>query len=163
MTGPERAALGEIIDAFGVQAELSGWPRIAGRVLGSLLLADPPELSLGDISEGLGISKGSASTMTRFLLDREFIERVALGADRRAFFRIAPGIWPRLLKSRLRAIEPFHRLAERASTLLSRTNPGAGARIHEMADFYAWWEAEAPGLWQRWEEHQRASQGRKPQ
>ena len=56
--------------------ERHGVPRIAGRVIGLLLVCDPPYRSVGQIATELNVSKGSASTMTRLLLTSESIERV---------------------------------------------------------------------------------------
>ena len=74
------------IEDFGLLFEESGHPRMAGRILGCLLISDQPYLSSTEISEILQASKGSLSTMTRFLLQMGLIERVGLAGHRRDYF-----------------------------------------------------------------------------
>jgi DNA-binding transcriptional regulator GbsR (MarR family) len=57
------------IEELGMQFELeAAAPRMLGRVLGWLLVCDPPEQSAAELAERLQASKGSISTATRLLL-----------------------------------------------------------------------------------------------
>src|SRR5690349_14179002 len=76
------------IERLGLLAEESGMPRMAGRVLGWLLICEEPRQSFGEIVEALGASKGSISAMTRILQQLGLIERVTQGGDRRDFFQL---------------------------------------------------------------------------
>ncbi len=58
--------------------EEMGFPRMAGRILGWLLICDPPEQSAGQLAGVLQASKGSLSTMTRLLIQMGLVERVGL-------------------------------------------------------------------------------------
>ena len=55
-------------DEVGFYWEEAGGTRMAGRVLGALLLADPPEMSSSHLAMFLGVSGGSVSTATRELI-----------------------------------------------------------------------------------------------
>lgn len=81
-------------------------PRIAGRIFG-LLLTGERDLSLDEIAQELGASKGSASVNTRLLEQRGFIERVSRPGDRRDYYRIMPDLFERTLEQRLAR---WHRL-----------------------------------------------------
>ncbi len=157
MRRPVSPEIGEFIEAFALESEQVGWPRIAGRILGWLLVVEDARQSPGDLVEALGVSKASVSSMTRFLLDRQFIERCAKPGDRRVYYRLAPGLWPGLLKARLGGVASFQALAERALDLVG-TSPRSD-RAREMATFYRWWAAEVPGLLQRWEAFQARQAG----
>lgn len=69
--------------------EESGLPRIAGRILGLLLVCDPPHRSAQELADQLGASKASISTMTRLLLSGVILEKVGLPGERATYYRTA--------------------------------------------------------------------------
>ncbi|MDQ6672603.1 MAG: hypothetical protein M3069_17995 [Chloroflexota bacterium] len=52
------AALQRFIGEVGLYSERAGLPLLAGRMLGWLLIADPPVQPLATVALGLGASKG---------------------------------------------------------------------------------------------------------
>lgn len=87
----------------------------------------------------------------RTLVERGFVERVSRPGDRKTYLRVASGVWGTLLVRQLGGVAAFRELAGRAVVLLNRAEPNARARAEEMAMFYRWWAAEAPGLIARWD------------
>jgi DNA-binding transcriptional regulator GbsR (MarR family) len=77
----------DMIDAGGRLYQILGLPRSAGQIYGLLYLSTKP-LSLDDLVELLGISKGSASTGTRQLTSWGAIRQVWIPGDRRDYFEI---------------------------------------------------------------------------
>jgi hypothetical protein len=69
------------VEDMSLYFEQMGLPRMAGRVLGVLLISDPPEQSLNDVAEVLQASKSSMSTTTRLLSEMGLIERVCACAS----------------------------------------------------------------------------------
>ena len=61
-----KSATSSRISAF--YFEQIGYPRMAGPILGWLLICDPPVQSTGELADVLGASKESLSTMTRLLI-----------------------------------------------------------------------------------------------
>ena len=57
------------IEDIGLYFERLGLPRMAGKILGVLLISDPPAQSITEIGEKLNASKSSISTMSRLLLE----------------------------------------------------------------------------------------------
>jgi DNA-binding transcriptional regulator GbsR (MarR family) len=98
----------EFVERFAVAEEFDGLPRIAGRIFG-LLLTGERELSLDEIAEDLGASKGSASVNTRLLEQRGYIERLSRPGDRRDYYRIMPDLFERTMEQRLAR---WHRLRD---------------------------------------------------
>lgn len=90
----------ELAHAFGA----FGVPRMAGRILGALLLSSEPYETLDSLAETLGASKGSMSTMARLLVGTGLVERVAVPGGRRDHYRIRPGGWPELNRDRVDAL-----------------------------------------------------------
>jgi DNA-binding transcriptional regulator GbsR (MarR family) len=80
--------------------ETDGFPRIAGRIFGLLMVSDG-ELSLDAIVEALGASKASASVNTRLLEDKGLIERTSRPADRRDYYKIVGDVFIKTMEQRL--------------------------------------------------------------
>jgi DNA-binding transcriptional regulator GbsR (MarR family) len=145
------AELAHFVEEVGLMFEQGGLPRMAGRVLGLLLTAQPPHQSAEDLRRALHASKGSISTMTRLLMQIYFIERVSLPGDRRDYFRITPNVWSKMSRARTPQITQIRQLAERGLAILDGAPSEQRARLEEMRDFYAWYERELPALIDRYE------------
>lgn len=76
------------VELMGRHFEEEGAPRIAGRLIGVLLLNLEPA-SLDDLVEQLQVSKASVSMNARRLEYWGIAERVTVAGDRRDFYRIA--------------------------------------------------------------------------
>src|SRR5215831_6923581 len=159
---PERPEVTHFIERFGVAAEAAGWTRIAGKMLAYLIICQPSEQAPPDLQEALMISKASVSTVGQFLLELGFIERCSRPGDRKTYLRVAPGVWGRLLARQLGGVARFEQLAEDARKLVGGKEPAARARAEEMAMFYRWWAAEAPGLIARWDAFRTARNSSSP-
>ncbi|MBD3881476.1 MarR family transcriptional regulator [Phormidium tenue FACHB-886] len=142
------------IEEVGLMFEMVGMPRMSGRIFGWLLISDPAQQSNAALAEVLQASKGSISTMTRFLIQLGLIERVSLPGDRRDYFQIKDHAWSQLTKQRLVQIGAFRQLAERGLELLKQAPPQHRRRLQEMRDIHDFWERELPLLDQRWDHEQ---------
>jgi len=129
-----------------------GLPRMAGRVLGVLLISDPPEQSLNDLTEVLQASKSSMSTTARLLSEMGLIERVSSAKPREAAIRFKPGGWVVFMRMRLRLMASLHEIAERGLELLKDEPPAIRARLQEAHDMFSQIEEELPALLRRIEE-----------
>jgi DNA-binding transcriptional regulator GbsR (MarR family) len=95
-TDSQTQAASELVEKMGLEFEADGGPRIAGRIVGYLLLSPQPR-SLDRIAHDLLVSKTSASTNARLLERRGALERVSHPGDRRDFYRISPNLHLRIL------------------------------------------------------------------
>lgn len=142
-------------EEVGLMFEAVGLPRMAGRILGWLLICDPAQQSLSELANVLQASKGSISTMTRLLIQISLIERVSLPGDRRDYFQIKPHAWTQMAQQRLAQITAFRELADRGLALTADAPPHLQSRLHEMHDIHAFWEQELPLVNDRWEQRAR--------
>lgn len=140
------------VEDFALMYEQGGGPRIAGKIVAWLLVCEPAQQDAEELAEALQASKASISTMTRYLIDRGLVERCASPGSRRVQYRIRPGVWSHLMRERLRGVGAMRTLAERAVSVVRERSPAQRARAEEMATFFAWWERELPGLFERWEQ-----------
>ena len=129
---------------------------MAGRVLGVLLICDPPAQSLTDLSGILQASKSSISTMTRLLIEMSLIERAASPIPRQVYFQFKPGGWVVFLRQRLRLWASLHQIAEQGLELLREQEPALRERLQEAHDMFSLIEDELPALLERVEsQHKR--------
>ncbi len=143
------------IEEVSVLFEQSGVPRMAGRILGWLLICDPPHQTSEQLVVGLQASKGSISTMTRLLIQIGFIEKIGLPGHRRDYFRVKPDAWTQMMRSSMGQIMVFRQLAERGLDLLAQESAERTARLAGMRDLYAFFEREFPALLEHWEQERK--------
>src|SRR4030042_1719329 len=137
------------IEDFGLLFEESGHPRMAGRILGCLLISDQPYLSSTELSEILQASKGSLSTMTRFLLQMGLIERVGLPGHRRDYFQIKSSAWTQLVRHAVYELSALRKMAERGLELMEGQDSEIKQRLQEARDLFSHMEREYPLLIER--------------
>lgn len=140
------------VEDFGLMFEGFGLPRMVGRVLGALLISDPPELSAEELAEALQASRGSISSATRSLIGMGLVQRLTKRGERRDYFRMKPGAWDELMRRELESLARFRQMAERGLDIASSDSPEARLNLEEMREFYAYWEREMPAVLKRWEE-----------
>lgn len=148
----------QFVEEMGLMVEQTAMPRMAGRLLGWLLICDPPEQTAAQIMDALGASAGSVSTMTRLLDRAGFLERVAVVGSRRKHFRIQADAWSRVMQQRMQLVRTCRTLAQRGLEVVSQ-EPGAQQRLVEMRDYYAYMEDRLPALFEAWDRMRRRKAG----
>ncbi len=149
------AAKLEYIEEFGLFFERVGGSRMLGRVLGALMISEPPELSAQGLAEVLGASRGSISTATRTLERMGMVQRFTRPGERRDYFRVRPQAWEESIRQRTHEISAFIALAEKGLSLLDPETPDARESLEEMRDFYAFWEKQIGHFLELWEQEKR--------
>ncbi len=139
------------IEEMGLALEGFGLSRMAGRVLGALLVADPPEQSAEELAELLQASRGSISGSTRMLETLGIIERISKPGERRDYFRNKPNAWYETAKKEFAAISQFRQLTEKGIALIDSNDPEVLRGLNDMRDFLIFWEREFPKVFERWE------------
>jgi hypothetical protein len=149
--GAHRQEERHFVEDFSLYFEGMGYPRMAGRILGWLLICTPPIQSAGELADALQASKGSVSTMNRLLIQVGLIERAGLPGRRRDYFRIKPGAWPQLIRVQMQSMIGLHQIVERGLAMTAGRGPEVAGRLQEAHDLYAFLERELPALLKRWE------------
>ena len=126
----------DFIEKFCVVAEQDGFPRIAGRIMGFLLLHEGP-YTLDELAEELQISKTSASTNARLLEQHEIIERVVKSGDRRDFYRLAENHWERMFDVIRKRMHRFQTVLDETMTALPANESYGRRRLREAQHFHA--------------------------
>ncbi len=121
---------------MGFFLEQFGWPRMAGRVLGWLLLSEEDEVSLDELAAQLGVSKASVSNAARQLEQIGALERAPRCGTRKAYYRLAGDIWERMLELEKKVSDGFVGFAAESRRELER-HPGRDARLSEMEQIFS--------------------------
>ena len=149
------------VEQFGIAFEQTGVPRMAGRILGWLLISDPPHQSADELATGLAASRGSISSTTRLLIQLGLVERLSLPGIRYDYFRLRPDAWQNIIRHGLEdEIKMFRQLAEHGLTLFADKPPPTRKWLEDMRDIYAFLEQEFPALMER---RKQAQEKRNPQ
>lgn len=123
----------------------AGTPRMVGRVLGWLLVCDPPEQSAAEVAEFLQASKGSISTATRVLLRMGLVGRVRVRGERFDRFVARPEAWDEVLWREDQFTAP-RRILRMGLDALADEPPERRVPLEELDFVYAWWEERLPKL-----------------
>lgn len=126
----------DFIEKFCLVAEQDGFPRIAGRMMGFLLLNEGP-FTLDELADELQISKTSASTNARLLADYGVIEHTTKAGDRRDFYRLAPDPWERMFDIVKRRMQRFHDVLDETIAALPAKEKYGRKRLEEAQRFHA--------------------------
>jgi hypothetical protein len=132
--------------------ETQGLPRMAGRILGALLVAEPPEQAADQLADTLHASRSSISTMTRLLERTGLIDRVSKPGDRRLYYRNRPDAWHQRTLDGLDPIRHMRMLAAKGLRLMGGAPPDVLEGLVDMYQFYAYWEREMPRMIEAWKE-----------
>ena len=149
----------QFVEEVGIVFEQTGMPRMAGRILGWLLISNPPHQSMDELTSALMASKGSISTMTRLLIQIGLIERISLPGVRHDYFRLRPYAWRHMIRRGLEdEIKMFRQVVERGLELIGDKTPPTRKWLEEMHNVYTFLEREFPPLLERWEKEHKEKQ-----
>lgn len=116
----------EFIEQLALVAEAEGLPRIAGRIVGLLVIAQEP-MSFDELVAQLQVSRGSVSTNTRLLESRGVIRRVSRLGERRDLFEVPPDFPERFFEKQVERQRATQRIFANARKSL----PASYARVKE--------------------------------
>lgn len=149
----------QFAEEVGIGFEQTGLPRMAGRILGWLLIAEPSHQSTEQLINALMASKGSISSMTRLLIHHGLVERISLPGIRHDYFRIRSDAWQHMIGRGLtEEIKMVRQLAEHGLKLMGEKTPANRKWLEEMHEVYTFLEREFPTLLEKWErKHQKVT------
>jgi DNA-binding transcriptional regulator GbsR (MarR family) len=145
MYSPER----QYAEQTAVAMEGMGMPRSWGKLLGWLLICDPPQQSSAELAEALDMSAGSVSSGTRMLVNTGLLRRVAAPGRRGKVYEMTDDAFIRATRNNQFA--RFRELMEDGLALMDGEASARAQRLRRARDFYAFLEREMPALFDRFE------------
>ncbi|GAA2607307.1 GbsR/MarR family transcriptional regulator [Paractinoplanes durhamensis] len=132
-------------EEVGVVLSGIGLPAAFGKLMGRLLICDPPQQSSAQLARSLGLSKGSVSTGMRALEQVGMVRRVP-GAGRGHVYEMLPDALVRTVDAR-RVYLAIHALMQNGIDLLGGDESLPRAqRLRVSRDFYAFMAERIPQL-----------------
>jgi DNA-binding transcriptional regulator GbsR (MarR family) len=144
------------IEEVGVAFEQTGLTRMSGRLIGWLLISDPPYQSPAELAGALAASKGSISTSIRLLVQMGLIERHIIPRSRHDHFRLREDAITKIIRHGLEEeITMFRSLAECGLELTNDIPTGRKKVLKEMQSRYSYLEKAFPELLEKYERERR--------
>lgn len=128
-------AIAEFVERMGLIIQADGLPRIAGRILGLMIVHGGP-FGFAELAERLSVSRASISTNTRLLEDLGVIERTAMSGDRQDYFRLSRQPYARMLRGYVERMHRAREVVQGAQGALPLDMAAAQERLAELDAFY---------------------------
>lgn len=114
-------------------------PMIAGRILGWLMICDPPEQSAGEISRAIGASRASLTSNLRMLGSVGFLSEHTRPGHRSVYYRAAEDAFGRMIARQLESMRRMREILQ-AGAVLAAGDADRGERLHEAIEAFSWLE-----------------------
>lgn len=103
----EQERLLEWVERVAMYLARDGVPPIAGRVLGWLMVCDPPEQTPAQISSAIGSSRASLTSNLRLLTGMGFLTWRTRPGERTGYYRMADEAWSVVVRQQIAGIASF--------------------------------------------------------
>ncbi|MGW3468887.1 GbsR/MarR family transcriptional regulator [Saccharopolyspora sp. NPDC000995] len=154
MTGGSGHEVPRFVERFALDLTGAGFPRMAARVLASLLVADEGRRTAGELAEVLDVSPAGISGAVRYLVQVRLVVRERDPGERRDHYRVLDDAWYASIMQRDAELIGWERtLAEGVAAVGASTR--AGLRLDETRQFFEFLRAEIPKLMQKWHRQRR--------
>ncbi|MCP2166818.1 GbsR/MarR family transcriptional regulator [Goodfellowiella coeruleoviolacea] len=142
-------------DAGRLFARQYGLPPMTGRVIGWLLLCEPAQQTIGELSEALRASRTAVTTAISTLEDWSWVRRSRAAGERVDRVWLDPDVWLRLVDNTAEHTA-LGELARRGLDAMSGESAERRARLAELAEFAAFLAERMPALAAEWRARQDA-------
>lgn len=154
--GRDEDAVREFVERMSIALADWGFPRMSGRVLFALMVADEPGLTAAGLAERLEISPSAVSVAVRHLIQLGLLTRQRSPGERQDIFRMPSGAWYEGALAKRAAYAKVIELADDGVRALGGTESGDGGpgarRVAEMRDFYVFVRSEIGAMMARWQD-----------
>ena len=139
-----------LVEKIGVVYEEAGHTPMAGRVVGLLLLAEPPYLPFDSIANELKASKSSISNTLKLLMSIGLVEYITLTGDRKRYFKINVDAIESILYKETENLKKYNQLLKNVQNIRSNKYPEFNQSLKRFIRFFELVELEYPKMIQRW-------------
>lgn len=113
----------DFIEHMGRWWETGTGSRTAGRILGWLMICEPPHRSGNQLAEELDVSRGSVSTQIRLLESLNFVERLTFPGDRARYYQMKPDVWIEVMASEMEHLERMEAILAAGARVVPAERP----------------------------------------
>ncbi|MGW4958262.1 GbsR/MarR family transcriptional regulator [Nonomuraea sp. NPDC004186] len=127
----------EWVERVAMYLARDGVPPIAGRVLGWLMVCDPPEQSAGQISAAISASRASLTSNLRLLTSMGFLTWRTRPGERTVYYRMADDAWMVVARQQIAGITSFLDITRDGLDLVGPSDERA-TRIRQAHTTFEW-------------------------
>jgi len=135
MKKSQKVVIEEFVEQLGLIAQADGLPRIAGRILGLMVIHAGP-FSFSELGVLLKVSRGSISTNTRVLENLGVIERTTRPGDRQDYFRLHENPYVELMRGLQNRMKKARHVVADTREKLPVSDKAMQKRLADLGDFY---------------------------
>ncbi|WP_166350139.1 MarR family transcriptional regulator [Phytoactinopolyspora limicola] len=147
---PDEKRVAAWVDTICDRLAHHGLTPIAGRIVGHLLVCEPPYRTAKELAAEVSASRAAISISTRQLVEAGWLHRWTRRDDRAAVYGINCAQWAQLIRRQLASTTELRELFDEGIALVGHDNPRA-RRLCAARDPYVWMEWEFAEVWKRWE------------
>lgn len=141
----------EIIEETGLLFESLGTTRMAGRILGYLMVSEAARVSFDEFTRSLRASKSTISTNLKTLLLLQYVRAVSLPGDRKTYYSLNnDSSWTEAIRVKSGMIRMFIRLFGKAMELRSDPADNSSLWLAKARKFYEFSERMLPVMIEEW-------------
>ncbi len=140
----------ECIEKFGIYYKKTGHQPMMGRLMGYLILAEPPHKTFEEISDFLLSSKSAVSNTLNMLMYYGLVDYVKFPGDRRRYFRLNHEAWDRMFTVQMKELVNLRELVGEAQRLRTKKYPDTNKKIQEFYKILELYEKEFPEILIKW-------------
>lgn len=149
-------------ERLGADLALVGFPRMPGRVLAALMVAETGRLTSAELSARLQASPAAISGAVRYLEQINLVRRDRDPGSRRDHYSLFDDTWVNAIRMRDQAMSRLVDTFKEGVAVLGEDTV-AGDRMVETLDFWEFIVAEGPQLVDRWLERRDKLRNRRGQ
>ncbi len=140
------------IERLGFITEAQGHPRMGGRVMGWLLVCEPPYQSVAEIAVALQSSRSAVNAVVNRMVEFGMLERVAIPGERSTYYRMHSDGGELLFTNMVTNMRVMRELAESGLQALAWREPESNRRLTDLRDMHAFMEEQLPQIMERWKQ-----------
>lgn len=126
----------DFVEHMGRWWETGTGSRTAGRILGWLMICEPPHRSATGLIEELEVSAGSVSTQVRLLEGLKFVERLTFPGDRATYYQMKQDVWVEVMSSEMDHLQRMKAILAAGSEVVPTERPERLTDVGVIAEFF---------------------------
>ena len=131
----QQAVIDDFVEQLGLIAQADGLPRIAGRIMGLMVIHGGP-FSFSELSVMLKVSRGSISTNTRVLENLGVIERTTRAGERQDYFKLHSNPYIELIRGLQNRMKKASSMVANTKEKLPIVDKAMQKRLTDLGCFY---------------------------
>ncbi|MDP4508536.1 GbsR/MarR family transcriptional regulator [Nonomuraea turcica] len=151
MTSRDERAVEQFVESTARMFAEWGFPRMAARVLLTMMCAEDDTLTAGELAGRLGVSPSAISGAVRYLIQIGLMDRRPIPGSRRDVYSLRDNAWYLSSTTTGGVYAMIADLADGGAQALGGPETRAGGRVGEMRDFFRFIQGEMAGLLEKWD------------